>query len=140
MRRNCTVRRIDNMSKIFKQHNIGKFWGIVAQVIGQLGFFVWMMILFMNSVEFYNDTVSSWLVKWGIETSSATFWGFMAVVIGLLVVISFLLWQFALPSFFAFWNEQFYKHDNPVKKDLAKMATKTDLINLKKEILEAIKK
>ena len=49
---------------------------------------------------------------------------FMAgiVVIGLIILVMF--FKFVYPSYYKFLNEQSYKHNNPIKKDLDKIKEK----------------
>lgn len=105
-------------NRMFGQHNIGSQWGIFAQVAGQLQVFMLAIILVINLISFYNTTVARQLMAHGINLGIWAFVGFMSISIGALVVGFILLYRFALPSYFAVWNEQFYRHNNPVKRDL----------------------
>lgn len=95
---------------IFKQHKGGNAWGHLMQVAGQVGYVITVVNLCLLII-----TTSTLLQTRGIM---APVWllGLLAViVIGSAGVVIF---KFGLPSFFGAWNQQFYKHDNPMRKDL----------------------
>jgi hypothetical protein len=128
------VNKIKN--RVFGQQNIGSQWGIFAQVAGQLQIFMLAIILVINLISFYNTTVARQLLAYGVHLGMWTFVAFMAVSIGALVIVFIILYRFALPSYFAVWNEQFYRHNNPLKKDLAairKLLT-SDLKHIKERL------
>ena len=110
---------------IFHQINIGKQWGIFAQVASQLSILVSIISLFLVSVTAYTTTLSGWLSEYGI---SIGMFGFVAIIMCLLVVAFILLYKFALPSFFSYWNDQFYRHDNPMRKEIEEMGKKLDRV------------
>lgn len=106
-------------NRVFGQQNIGSQWGIFAQVAGQLQIFMLAIILVINLISFYNTTVARQLLAHGINPGMWVFVAFMAISIGALVILFIILYRFALPSYFAVWNEQFYRHNNPMRRDLA---------------------
>lgn len=121
--------------RIVAQRNIGKQWGVIAQVAGQLSIFAGMMSLFLIAVTAYNTTLSGWLVQHGVYIN---FWVF-AVVIGFLLIIpAVLIWKFAIPSFFSTLNEQVYQHENPIRRDIAKLAE--DNAEIKRLLRKAMKR
>lgn len=101
--------------KLFRQRNIGKQWGIIAQVAAQAAIFISIINLFLIAVTAYNTTICGWLAERGIYIQ---FWVFAAIIIGFLAIVFTLLYKFALPSFYSFWNDQFYRHDNLLRKDI----------------------
>ena len=120
---------------ITKQRNIGKQWGIIAQVAGQISIFVSIIILCLSMVTAYNTTLSGWLVDRGIYIS---FWVFAAVIAFLVIIPAILVWKFALPSYLSSLNEQIYKHDNPIRRDIEKVAE--DTAEIKRLLKEMINK
>jgi len=114
---------------IFNQINIGKQWGIFAQVASQLSILVSIVSLFLVSITAYTTTLAGWLEDYGI---SIGMFGFVAIIMCLLVVAFILLYKFALPSFFSYWNDQFYRHDNPMRKEIEEMGRKLDKLLVKK--------
>ena len=121
-----------SMSQIIKQKNIGKVWGITAQIAGQVSIFTGMLSLSLIAITAYNTTLSGWLSEKGIYIS---FWVFALVLIISLLIPAFLIWKFALPSFFSTLNEQAYEHDNPIRRDIEALANENKEI---KKLLEAL--
>jgi hypothetical protein len=100
---------------LFSQRNMGRQWGIFTQVAGQLAIVMGIMNLFLIAVTAYNTTLAGWMIEHGVDLGG---WLFLGILVGILVVASVLLYKFGLPSVFSFWNDQFYRHDNPMRKDL----------------------
>lgn len=125
--------------KIFGQRNIGKQWGIFAQVASQLAIFVSMINLLLIAATAYNTTLSGWFIEKGIDIG---FWHFVFIIVGLLGVAFILLYKFALPSFFEFWNDQFYRHDNPLVRDVEeiKKMLANNLLDIEKRVEKLEKK
>ncbi len=118
---------------IMAQRNIGKQWGVIAQVAGQASIFVTMISLCLIAVTAYNTTLSGWLIQRGIHIG---FWVFAIVLLVFLVVPTVLIWKFALPSYFSSMNEQVYQHDNPIKKDIEKLSKdNAEIKRLLKEVI-----
>ena len=101
--------------RIIGQRSTGKHWGVIAQAAGQVAVFVGILNLFLIAVTAYNTTLKEWLIQQGIHIS---FWMFATVIAGLLLVAFILMWKFALPSYYSSINEQLYRHDNPIRRDL----------------------
>ncbi|MCJ7805196.1 hypothetical protein MUP46_00950 [Patescibacteria group bacterium] len=99
---------------IFGQQNISKRLGMFFLTVTQVGMVVSLLILLETSVNAYVE-ISTWLMGYGIYIR---FWIFMSVIISVLIITYILAWKFLLPSYLSSWNEQFYKHDNLVQKDL----------------------
>ncbi len=123
--------------KLLKQHNIGKQWGMFTHTAGQLAMFVSAINLFLIAITAYNTTLSSWFVGWGIRVQ---LWMFLAVVVVLLLITFVVLYKFALPSYYSVFNEQFYRHDNLLRKDIEILKGTNKTILEKLEALEASKK
>jgi hypothetical protein len=127
------------INRLGGQKNIGKFWGMIAQVAGQVAVFVSIINLFLIAVTAYNTTLSGYFEQHGVHIS---FWVFALVIVGLLLVAFLLMWKFALPSYYSSFNEQFYRHDNPIRADLEeiKKLLNKDLGNVKKRLDKLEKK
>ena len=97
------------------QKNMGQQWGVFAQTAGQLSIFIGVINLLLLSATAYNTTLSAWFTAYGIPLN---FWMFMCIIAFLLVVTSVVLYKYALPSFFSFFNDQFYRHDNLLRHDI----------------------
>jgi len=112
---------------IFKQRNVGWHWGILAQTFSQVSIFVAALNLLLLTVTAYNTTLVEWFLVYGIPLN---FWSFMSIIAFMLLITSILVYKFALPSLFSFTNEQAYRHDNPIRKDIKQLQETLDT-NLK---------
>ena len=118
--------------RMMAQKNIGRVWGITAQIAGQVSIFAGMMSLSLIAMTAYNTTLSGWLAQKGIYIS---FWAFALTLILLLVIPAILIWKFAIPSFFSTLNEQAYEHDNPIRRDIESLSNENKEI---KKLLEKL--
>jgi len=114
---------------IFKQKNIGQKWGMFAQTAGQISIFVAMLNLVLLAVTAYNTTLSGWFESMGIPLN---FWQFMCIIVFSLVIAFAVLYKYALPSFFSFFNDQFYQHGNKLREDIEELQKGID--ELKKKV------
>ncbi len=108
---------------VFKQRNIGRQWGIIANIAAQLSIFIAMLNLILLVTTAYNTTLSGWFRTYGIPINFVTFIG---LIVLLLFVAAVLAYKFALPSYFSAMNDQAYKHDNPIRKDIKKVQDTLD--------------
>jgi len=109
--------------RIFKQHKMGKSWGHLMQVAGQIGYVITVVNLCLLII-----TTSTLLQTRGVMVP-VWLLGLLAVII--IGIAGILIFKFGLPSFFGAWNQQFYKHDNPMRKDLEEI--KKQLAELRNE-------
>jgi hypothetical protein len=119
------------MFKIFGQHKTGRSWGYLVQVASQTSILVSVVNLCLIAVTAYSTTISPWLLERGMIIP---FWFFVAGLSMLILVMALVLYKFAVPSYFNAFNEQFYKHDNPLRDDI-ELIKKTQA-----EILEKLTK
>lgn len=119
--------------KILGQKSSGRSWGVFAQAAGQVAIFVGVMNLFLITATAYNTTLKEWLIQQGIDIG---FWVFALVILGLILAAFMVMWKFALPSYYSSINEQLYRHDNPIRKDLEelKKILTDDLGDIKKRL------
>jgi len=103
---------------IFKQKKTNRLWGIFVQVAGQLGILIGILNLFMISITTYTVSFAPWLQQHNIHLGVL---GFIGILVFLLVSTFYLIYKYALPSFFSSWNNQFYQHDNPIRADLKRI-------------------
>lgn len=108
---------------MFKQKNIGRQWGVIANVAGQLSMLIAMLNLVLLITTAYNTTLSGWFKTYGIPLNFVTF---MGLIVFLLFVAATLVYKFALPSYFSTMNDQAYKHDNPIRVDIKKVQDTLD--------------
>lgn len=115
-------------NRIVGQRDIGKTWGYVSQVSSQMTIFITVINLFMLAATFYQTTFGGWMQDRGWY---CPFWMFMVILIVLLGVTAVLVFKYAVPSFFNAFNDQFYKHNNLLRKDIDEI--KALLKNLEKK-------
>ena len=128
--------------RMIKQINIGNWWGALMTLAGRLNIYYSTISLVLVAFFAY-PTVSGFIVNYtGI---SIPFWIFILIVILAPVVVMILEYKYSLASYIAFNNEQAYKHDNPIRRDLVKLqkdstTTKKDIKEMKKILNKLSKK
>jgi len=115
---------------LLKQHNIGVGWGRIEQSATRLSFYVTMLNLFLLLATAYATTFFPWMKEHGFVVP---FWVFLLVILLLLVLTLLFIYKITLPAFFSSWNEQFYKHNNPMRADIQALQSKVN------ELCELIK-
>lgn len=99
--------------KVFRQRNVGKSWGFFMQIIQQEAIVVQGTILLLSLI-----TTASVLQIRGFQIPV---W-LLAVVVGLFLIVGAVaIWAAGMPSYFKAFNDQFYKHGNPMRKDIEKI-------------------
>jgi hypothetical protein len=100
------------LSLLFKQYDIGPWWGAAKSTIGSAALYLTMFNTVMLVPMAYVTWVNPWFLEQGIIFP---FW--MFIVILFFGGIAVLLFEYKLftPSGFNFWSEQFWKHSNPMK-------------------------
>ena len=109
-----------------KQFNTGKWWGMLMQIVQQESVLINGMTLLISII-----TAGSVLQIRGYEVP---IW--MLVIIGAVVIIlgGVAIYMLGMPSYFSAFNDQFYKHDNPMRRDIEKLQADSDKI-LKQQAL-----
>jgi len=97
------------LEKIFRQNLRSRRWGAFKQTVNQIGIYVTAINTVMLAVTLYS---TGWVQDNVIDVN---FFGFIAVIIGIVVVLLLLAWKMDMPSFFSSWSSQFWAHDNPMK-------------------------
>ena len=113
--------------KWLEQKNIGRHWGGIKQVAQQLSFYVQILNLALIGVVAYHTTITDWCSRLGI---SITLWKFGCAIVFLLCLAAVLEYKFTIPSFYSFWNQQWWEHDNPMRKEME--ALRKEVRSLKK--------
>lgn len=98
-----------------RQHNTGKWIGGLIDAYSRVSFFVSAVNTLMIIAMFYGMTAGPWLVA---RIPWLTFPVFMSLAVVGIVVAMVIAYAVLLPSSMSFFNEQFYKHNNPMKRDL----------------------
>lgn len=102
--------------QVFRQFNIGIWWGGFRNLLQQANFY-FLLITCVSTVIMLNFTViNPWLAdNFGIHVP------FFAVLIVAMVALLLLLLfehKLTMPSYFEYWNNQWYKHGNLLKERL----------------------
>ncbi len=116
---------------IFRQHNIGNWWGAFAQSIGQVSIFITLL----NTLLLIPTAYLTWFAPWTQDMG-------LQIPIMLFILVIFLCGIFVLlaaykiltPSSFSFWNDQFWRHENHLRHKLDNIETR------QKEIKGILKK
>jgi hypothetical protein len=116
---------------MIKQINIGNWWGALMTLAGRLNIYISMINMVLISFFAY-PSVSSFIVNnTGI---SIPFWAFILIIIITPFVVMVFEYKFGLPSFIAFNNEQAWRHDNPIRKDIESM--QRDITEIKRILID----
>ncbi len=108
-----------------KQSNLfGLWWGAIKLVAQHANIYIQFLILSFSGISAYY-ILSQWLLSKGVQLP---FWIFALVVV--VVVFSLILfeWKLGMPSMFAAWNDQWWEHSNPLKKEVKELNRKLDEI------------
>lgn len=109
--------------RIFKQHKVGKTWGYLIQVATQGSVVTQVVMLSIQVI-----TLASVLQLRGIMVPV---WLLGLLAFSIVGTAGLIIYKFGNPSYFAAFSEQFYKHDNPLRKDIEEI--KEQLAELKNE-------
>lgn len=96
--------------KLFRQRKTGRTWGYFMQIIQQEAIVVQTMILILSFV-----TTASVLQIRGYEVPV---WLLVVFGVAIIVVGGIGVYVLGMPSYFGAFNEQFYKHNNPMRRDI----------------------
>jgi len=91
---------------------VGKHWGSIKLGVGQVGIYFTALNLVMISVTLWT---TGWIQK---NIIPLQFWQFIVILAGVIFGLMLLAWRIDMPSYFAAWNDQFYRHKNPLKDDI----------------------
>jgi len=103
---------------IFRQYDVGQWWGALSQTLAQIMAFVTVFNTALLIPTAYVTWFSPWVLSTGLKITFTTF-----ILIIFIVSVFVLLAGYKLltPSSFAFWTAQFWKHRNPIKIKLDKI-------------------
>lgn len=108
--------------RLFKQYRVGNTWGYIQQVISQGAVITQIVMISIQVV-----TLASVLQLRGIMVPA---WLLGLLAFSIVGTAGILIFKLGNPSFFAAYNEQTYKHSNPIRKDIEE----------NKKVLEEIQK
>jgi uncharacterized membrane protein HdeD (DUF308 family) len=117
-------------SFIFKQYDIGQWWGAFSQTLSQvMGF-----ITLFNTALLIPTAYVTWFFPWtsnmGLKISFTVFVSIIFVGSVLVLLGGF---KILVPSNFSFWADQFWRYKNPIEAKLDKMQKRLDRIEKKLE-------
>lgn len=122
---------------IFRQHNIGNWWGAFKNVAAGATMYITIINLLLLTVTAYGTTIAPWMQGKGLNIPFVAFLGIM--FLGVMLVFAF-EYKVSMPSLFSFWNDQWWKHDNPIRRRMDKMDKRLKKIEDVEKRLEAIEK
>ena len=94
-----------------------RWWGRLRFMYGHAVFYVGAIQLTLIAAMAYNTTVQPWVAQylgWNIA-----FWQYCLILAIILLVGMVMDFMFGVPALIAVANEQQYKHESPIKRDLA---------------------
>jgi len=109
-----------------KAKGIVKWWGNFRYIATHITFYSTILILAMTATTAYNTTIKLWMkVYLGVDLQYYIF--ILLIVIFVLGAVIF-EWKVTLPGYFRVFNEQMYKHDNPIRRDLELIKKKLNIM------------
>jgi hypothetical protein len=113
-------------NKLFKQTNVGEWWGAFRNLGSYVGFYITIANIFFTLVNTYIignvAGVHMALPTWAIVLIAGA--GFLL----LLIVAMIFEHKYTLPSFMTYWNQQWWSHNNPLPNELKTMQAQLDRI------------
>ena len=115
-------------NKLFKQTNIGKWWGAFRNLGSYVTFYI-------NIVNLFVLLINTYILGYIIKTSSPIpIWLVIVIAVFLflllLIIAMVLEHKYTIPSFMTYWNQQWWQHNNPLPNELAKMQKQLDRIEV----------
>ena len=106
------------LAKMFKQKNVGNTWGYIAQTASQGAVFITVVNFFMLAATFFATALSPYLLARAI---AIPFWLFIVGLTVPFVIVGFILFKYAVPSFFSAFDHQLLKHGSKLKNDMEEL-------------------
>jgi len=103
---------------------LGIWWGAAKLVVQHANIYVQFLILAFSGVSAYY-VMSQWLLSKGLQLP---FWVFALSVATVVLALVLFEWKLGLPSMFAAWNDQFWEHKNPLRKEVEELHKKLNEI------------
>lgn len=100
------------LKKLLQQKNVSKHWGSIKLGIGQIGIYLAALNMVMISLTLWQ---TGWIQQ---NFLPLEFWQFALILVSIVFLMLLLAWKIDMPSYFAAWNDQFYKHHNPLRDDI----------------------
>jgi len=107
------VRRLSRF--LLRQHNLGRLPGAFKDLVVRVAFYVSMVNFLLIGVTAWSTTLYRYAPQ-GVR-----FEHFIAVlVLGILLAV-LLEYKFMMASSMSWHNQQLYRHDNPIREDIARL-------------------
>jgi len=122
----------DKMNKsIFKQFNVGMWWGAFRNLLQQANFYLLLITCVSSVTTLFVTVINPWLAdNFGIRIP---FYIMLIVAVIILLLILLMEHKITMPSYFTYWSQQWWQHGNPLPHRLDKIDTEL------KEIKEMLK-
>ncbi|GAH46187.1 unnamed protein product [marine sediment metagenome] len=118
------------MNKQMKPSGIIRLWGRFRFLWNFAAVYVSIWVLIFSAITAYATTLAPWLRD--IIGINIPFYAFVAVIVVSLIIALIIEHKVTVPGQIAVTNEQIYKQDNPLVRDIADL--KKDTVGLKKDI------
>jgi len=103
---------------LFRQFNIGIWWGAFRNLLQQANFYLLLLTCVSSVTTLFVTVVNPWLAdNFGIRIP---FYIMVIVAIVILLIILLFEHKLTMPSYFSYWTQQWWKHDNPLPGILSK--------------------
>lgn len=120
------------IKRLLRQTAVSGHWGAVKQSAIQMGIYITMLNVVLLSITAYS---SDWVQEFIVKRYGINLLMFEGVIFGLILVMLVFTWKVDMPSFFKSWNNQFWTHDNPLRKDVDRIKKQLDRMDKRLEDL-----
>lgn len=118
-----------------RQTNVGTWWGALMTLGGRINSYVSLINLGLLLIFSYSSVADIVFKITGIQF---TLWGLMLVIFIILCAVMVIEYKFSLASIASFNNNQWYKHDNMMRRDLENIKEQNQQI--KEDIVKLMQK
>lgn len=109
--------------KILKQRDVGSQLGGAKELLMRTMFYITAINFLLIAVTAYHTTLRVYF--------PISFWGFLGILVAIVVIAMVLEYKIILPSSIVFLNTQAYKHKNPLVDDVLEIKKKLESIEAK---------
>ena len=99
---------------LLKQHDIGQWWGGFRSTVSSASLYITLF----NTALLVPMAYVTWVQPWSVENGmNLSFWLFVLIILIAGILLLLFEYKFFTPSGFSFWTGQFWKHQNPIRKE-----------------------
>jgi hypothetical protein len=121
-----------------RQTNVGPWWGALMMLLGRMASYATFVTLGLTILYSY-PTVSNAIYT--VTNINLTIWELALLIILGLAIFMVIEYKFSIAAITAFNNSQWYKHDNPMRKDLEFVKKQNiEIIKQNTEIIKSLNK